>query len=203
MVDVAAASLADLLASLSALGRSMRDGVDPHRFLSGFSPRVERLIPHDRLVIDLLDEDGRTFSVFAEHAERGPRFSDPNPAERRLREAGFRSGVLVPLVAAGRVIGALVATSFARGVYTGEHLGAARQVADLIAPFIENVVRLERERRRRRRLLRALSALPQVLGQELERPRRSRRTPSGWRPRSAGPRAWSTSTRRSCSASRR
>ncbi|HSB78207.1 MAG TPA: sigma 54-interacting transcriptional regulator [Candidatus Methylomirabilis sp.] len=60
--------LADLLASLAAIGRSMQEEFDPRRFLSQFSAHIGRLIPHDRLVIDLLHEDGRTFSVFAEHA---------------------------------------------------------------------------------------------------------------------------------------
>jgi transcriptional regulator with GAF, ATPase, and Fis domain len=62
------ALLSDLLASLAAIGRSMREEFDPRRFLDEFSARIRRLIPHDRLVIDLLDEDGRTFTVFAEHA---------------------------------------------------------------------------------------------------------------------------------------
>ena len=63
--------LADLLASLAAIGRSMQEEFDPQRFLDEFSDRIRRLIPHDRLVIDLLDEDGRTFTVFAEHAPPG------------------------------------------------------------------------------------------------------------------------------------
>ena len=60
--------LADLLASLGAIGRSMQDRFDPRRFLGPFSERIQHLIPHDRLVIDYLEDDGRTFTVFAEHA---------------------------------------------------------------------------------------------------------------------------------------
>jgi len=63
--------LADLVASLAAIGRSMREEFDPQRFLEQFSARIQRLIPHERLVIDHLDEDGRTFTVFAEHAPPG------------------------------------------------------------------------------------------------------------------------------------
>ena len=63
--------LPGLLASLAAIGRSMQEEFDPQRFLDEFSAQVQRLIPHDRLVIDLLDEDRRTFTVFAEHAPPG------------------------------------------------------------------------------------------------------------------------------------
>ncbi|HEX7630232.1 MAG TPA: GAF domain-containing protein, partial [Candidatus Methylomirabilis sp.] len=66
--DETSTILADLLASLAAIGRSMQEEFDPQRFLDQFSDQIRRLIPHDRLVIDLLDEDGRTFTVFAEHA---------------------------------------------------------------------------------------------------------------------------------------
>jgi transcriptional regulator with GAF, ATPase, and Fis domain len=62
------AVLADLLASLAAIGRPLQEAFDPQRFLDEFSVRIRRLVPHDRLVLDLLDEDGRTFSVLAEHA---------------------------------------------------------------------------------------------------------------------------------------
>ena len=62
------AALADLLASLVAIGRSMQEEFDPQRFLDEFSDQLQRLILHDRLVIDLVDEECRTFTVFAEHA---------------------------------------------------------------------------------------------------------------------------------------
>src|SRR5215475_8989187 len=62
------AALADLVASLAALGRSMQEKFDPQRFLAEFSAKIQRLVPHDRLVLDYLDDDGRTFTVFAEHA---------------------------------------------------------------------------------------------------------------------------------------
>jgi GAF domain-containing protein len=58
----------DLVASLAAIGRSLRGVFDPQRFLGEFSAQIKPLIPHDRLVMDHLDEDGRTFTVFAEHA---------------------------------------------------------------------------------------------------------------------------------------
>jgi len=202
------AELADLLAFLVAIGRSMQEEFDPQRFLDQFSRQLRRLIPHDRLVIDVLDEDRRTFTVFAEHAPAvlrlhqdhyttafapqaryvasewilrsvfdgealrvddfpaDPRFADVNPFERRLQEAGIRSGLLVPLGSGGRVIGALVATALAAHAYAESQLATLIRIADLIGPFIENVVLLQRERRRRRRL-KALEGLTRALGASL------------------------------------
>jgi transcriptional regulator with GAF, ATPase, and Fis domain len=62
---------ADLLISLTAIGRAMEEKFDPRRFLEEFSQRIRGILPHDRLVIDLLDEDRPTFTVFAEHAPPG------------------------------------------------------------------------------------------------------------------------------------
>ena len=196
--------LADIVASLAAIGRSMREEFDPRRFLGQFSAQIQRIIPHDRLVIDLLDEDGRTFTVFAEHAPpeltlhqeyyttafdpqgryvaadwvlqnvfageamlvddftADPRFAAVNPFERRLQQAGLRAALLVPLESGGRIIGALAATSLTAGAYGDAQLTTFRQIANLIGPFIENVVLLQRERRRRRRL-RALAGLTHAL----------------------------------------
>jgi transcriptional regulator with GAF, ATPase, and Fis domain len=61
----------DLLVSLRAIGRAMQEKFEPQRFLDEFSAQIQRLIPHERLVVDHLDEDGRTFTVFAEHAPPG------------------------------------------------------------------------------------------------------------------------------------
>jgi len=199
----------DLLAALTAIGRAMQQQLDPRRFLEEFSQRLRGILPHDRLVVDHLDEEGRTFTVVAEHAPPGlllhdqhyttafapesryiveewvlrrvfggeamlvqdfaadPRHADLNPYERRLLAAGIRAGVMVPLESGGRVIGALVATSRTPRIYTPTHLAALRQIAALIAPFIQSTVLLHRERELRRRL-RAVGALTQVLGTSLD-----------------------------------
>src|SRR3990172_9504973 len=94
-----------------------------------------------------------------------PRFARPNAHEARVK-ATLRSALVVPLASGGRVIGALVFTSLAADAYTDAPLAAARQVADLIGPFIESTVLLHRERRRRRRL-QAIQRLTQVLGASL------------------------------------
>ncbi len=200
--------LSDLLESLAAMGRSMREAFDPQRFLDDFSARLQRILPHDRLVIDLLSEDSRTFTVFAEHAPPAlmlhqehyttmfdprrryvvgewvlqrvfageailvqdfasdSRFADTNPMEKRLIEAGIRSGLLMPMESGGRIIGAMVTTSLAPQTYRETHLATLRKIAGLIGPFVENVSLLQRERRRRKRL-RALEGLTAVLGSGL------------------------------------
>jgi Nif-specific regulatory protein len=187
----------------------MRAGLGPARFLSQFSAHLQHFLPHDRVVISHLDDDGRTFTIFAEHAVHGPllheghyttdfdprgryvvgewsirdvfagtallvedfagdpRFQALNPYEVRVAASGFRSAVVVPLRGGDRVVGVLATTSLAPRTYGPTELALAGQVADLIAPFIENVVLLERERRRRRRL-RALDGLTRALGGSLD-----------------------------------
>src|SRR5262245_37303284 len=177
-VHDASVVLADLVACLAAIGRSMEEAFDPRRFLAEFAARLQRLIPHDRLVIAHLDEDRRTFTVFAEHVESGPvlhaahyttgfspegrypigqgalaamfegdvvrldelrddyRFAIEGSVEHTVREAGFRSALLLPLHSGGRVIGGLAATSLSPGAYGADHEARGPQVADLIAPFI-------------------------------------------------------------------
>ena len=63
-------ALADpgVLVPLAAIGRAMQEDFDPKRFLGEFSESIREIVPHDRLVIDHLDEGGQTFTVFAEHA---------------------------------------------------------------------------------------------------------------------------------------
>jgi Nif-specific regulatory protein len=199
----------DLLVSLKAIGRAMQAEFEPRRFLDEFSAQIQRWIPHDRLVVDHLDEGGRTFTVFAEHAPPGlvlhdehytttyasharyivdewvlqfvfageallihdfathPHFSDANPFHRKMREKKIRSGILVPLESGGRVIGAMVATSLTSHAYGETHLATLRQLANLIAPFIQSTVLLHREREFHRRL-RAVGTLTEVLGTSLD-----------------------------------
>ena len=103
-------------------------------------------------VIDDLATDGRV-------ADR--------PAFRaKVAESGLRARLAVPLHAAGRIIGALIAMSGTAGIYAEAHASVCRQIADLIGPFVETVVALHRERRRRERL-NAATALPAILGASL------------------------------------
>ncbi len=203
------AGLADLLACVAAFGRSLQAKFEPQRFLAEFSSRAQRLVPHDRMMIACVEDEGRTFTVFAEDPGQGPpihegryttdfdpggrytpdqlgfatilagecqlvedlqtdpRFADATPDTLRPLKAGVRARITVPLYAGGRVIGAFVVASFTPGAYTDGHVATFRQIADLIAPFVENVVLLHRERRRRRRL-QAVTALAPVLGASLK-----------------------------------
>ena len=95
-----------------------------------------------------------------------PRFAPSGGEPSRVREVGLRSRLAVPMRSGGRIIGTFSATSYAPGLYREDHLAALCQIADLIAPFIENVVLLQRERRRRRRLT-ALTDLAGVFGASL------------------------------------
>src|SRR5438552_15148949 len=64
-------SLSDLLACVAAFGRSLDEIFDPTRFLAEFSARSQRLVPHDYMLIALREDDGQTYSIFAEYAVRG------------------------------------------------------------------------------------------------------------------------------------
>jgi hypothetical protein len=84
---------ADLLVSLTAIGRAMQKEFDPRRFLEEFSARLQGLIPHDRLVIDHLHEDGRSpFSQSMPHrASSSTRNTTPPPSNPR-RATSWMSG---------------------------------------------------------------------------------------------------------------
>jgi transcriptional regulator with GAF, ATPase, and Fis domain len=71
VVDLSGASLAALLQALAALGRTDPGQIDPHRVLDEVSGWLQGPVPHDRLVVALLDEGGRTFRIFGEHAAGG------------------------------------------------------------------------------------------------------------------------------------
>jgi Nif-specific regulatory protein len=65
------AALVELLPSLAAIARAMEEAFDPRRFLDAFCSQLRSLVPHDRVAIVYLDDERRTFSVFAEHAGPG------------------------------------------------------------------------------------------------------------------------------------
>jgi transcriptional regulator with GAF, ATPase, and Fis domain len=60
--------LGSIVGAAAARARAMTPEFDPGGFLQGFSGQLQGLIPHDRVTVLYLDEGGRTFSVFAEHA---------------------------------------------------------------------------------------------------------------------------------------
>src|SRR5256712_6251029 len=91
------------------------------------------------------------------------RFREATACREALDEAGLRATLAVPLFAGGRVGGALVVMSTTAGVYTEAHASARRQVADLIAPPLGNVVGPHKDAPRRERPV-AGTALVPVLG---------------------------------------
>jgi transcriptional regulator with GAF, ATPase, and Fis domain len=62
----------DLAGALAEIAVSLRDDTPPDRVLAELSALLQPVLPHDRLVVDHLDENRRTFRVFAEHVVRGP-----------------------------------------------------------------------------------------------------------------------------------
>ena len=68
---LAGTALVELLPSLAAIARAMEEEFDPRRFLDAFCTQLQPLVPHDRVSIVYLDDDRRTFSIFAEHAGPG------------------------------------------------------------------------------------------------------------------------------------
>jgi hypothetical protein len=73
---MAADGLSDLLACVAAFGRSLDDTFEPTRFLAEFSARAQRLVPHDRVLIERREDGGQTCSVFAAYAVSGSVLGD-------------------------------------------------------------------------------------------------------------------------------
>jgi len=65
----------DILACLEAIAGALHGEFQPRAFLADFSTALQPFVPHDRLGIGYLSDDGRSFSVFAEHG--GPGFLPP------------------------------------------------------------------------------------------------------------------------------
>jgi transcriptional regulator with GAF, ATPase, and Fis domain len=112
-------------------------------------------------------------SVFAGHPEVVPdmltdaRFTGRDGLRANIVEAGLRARLAVPLCAGGRVRGAFIAMSRTTRLYTDAHVSSCQRLADLVAPCVETLVELHRERRLRERL-KAATALPAILGTSLK-----------------------------------
>src|SRR5215467_5386046 len=96
-----------------------------------------------------------------------PASVDPAGWTEWTQATGFKARLSVPLYSGGRIVGGFFMASRTAGRFTDEHVSAARQIADLIGPFVENVVLLQMERRRRERL-QTISTLPPILGASLK-----------------------------------
>jgi transcriptional regulator with GAF, ATPase, and Fis domain len=60
-----------LLVCLEAMAKAINGEFQPQTFLGDLSAALHPLVPHDRLGIGYLGDERRTYSVFAEHGERG------------------------------------------------------------------------------------------------------------------------------------
>jgi len=125
--------------------------------------------PAGRYAADDWDLDAvfRGAALLIGDVQSDSRWVERSTARARLLEVGIRARVGVPLYAGGRIIGAFAVGSATPGLYRDDHVAACRQIADVIGPFVENVVLLHRERYRRRRL-RAVSTLSSILGGSLK-----------------------------------
>ncbi len=97
-----------------------------------------------------------------------PRWADSSPEERAFIEReGLRAGLLVALRVGGRVTGALVLASRRLGAYAASHLATAQQIADQLAPFVENL-RLYTTERRQRQQIEALNEIGRTITVSLD-----------------------------------
>src|SRR5215813_9422149 len=135
--------------------------LDFHNYTIGFDP--SQRFPRETAAIATIF-DGQSQLV----ADGGnlPPSIDPAGWNEWTQATGFKARLGVPLYSGGRIVGAFFMASRTTGAFTDEHVAAARQIADLIGPFVENVVLLQMERRRRERL-QTISTLPPVLGASL------------------------------------
>jgi transcriptional regulator with GAF, ATPase, and Fis domain len=70
-----------LPATPAELVRVMQASVEPRALLEAFSDAILEAVPHDRLVIAMLDEARHTGTIFAEHAVRGSAVGEPEYAK--------------------------------------------------------------------------------------------------------------------------
>src|SRR5262245_6049801 len=135
--------------------------LDFHNYTIAFDP--SQRFPRQTAVFGPIF-DGRA-QLVADGASL-PAAVDPAGWNEWTQATGFKARLGVPLYSGGRIVGAFFMASRTAGRFTDEHVGAARQIADLIGPFVENVVLLQMERRRRERL-HTISTLPPILGASL------------------------------------
>jgi two-component system response regulator HydG len=138
-------------------GPYLHDG----RYTTGFDPGG-RYVPDEWGLATVFAGDG----LMTEDVEGDADLAELPAARARLLRVGIRALIAVPLPSGARIIGAFLVGSATPGAFARDHLDTARRVADLIGPFIENIVAFRREQRRRSRL-EGLVGLMQVLGTSL------------------------------------
>jgi len=105
--------LSELLECVAAFGKSLDEPFDPARFLAEFSASTQRLVPHDYMLIALREDDGHTYSLFAEYTVGGSVRGDNQrytTAFERGGRAATESFALAPVFAGEAQLIADVAT---------------------------------------------------------------------------------------------
>jgi transcriptional regulator with GAF, ATPase, and Fis domain len=151
--------------TFSAFARSINGpdvALDFHNYTIAFDP--SQRFPRETAAF------GPVFDGHAQLIADGaslPASVDPAGWTAWAAATGFKARIGVPLYAGGRIVGAFFTASRTPGRFGDEHVGAARQIADLVGPLVENVVLLQSERRRRERL-QTISTLPPILAASLK-----------------------------------
>jgi Nif-specific regulatory protein len=135
--------------------------LDFHNYTIAFDP--SQRFPRETAALGPIF-DGHA-QLIADDASR-PASADAAGWAAWTEATGFEGRIGVPLYSGGRIVGAFLMATRTPGRFSAEHVAAVRQVADLIGPFVENVVLLQRERRRRERL-QTISGLPAILAASL------------------------------------
>lgn len=187
----------EALTTLNRIVQALNATLNVEEVFEVVAEQLADLIPHDRASIALPDETQTSFTVFTLVADResapargvkipltdtaaapdvlaGQPHITPDlaleteyPAERLLYESGYRSRVNVPLIAGGRVIGALNLASTRSNAFGPADLPLLEQVAADLAAALEKA-RLHAAQRRRAERMAQLQAISQRIAGSLE-----------------------------------
>ena len=161
---------------ISEISRIITSTLDIGEVYERFGEELRKLVPFDRMVIITADEDVGVITVRYIYGQQlygrsapfthplqdsqiqlmiskgGPLILDePRPdsqyqVEREAFRLGIRSGIMAPLVSKSRIIGAITLRSLQPGLYGLREQTIIEQLANHIAPAIENAVLFQEAR---------------------------------------------------------
>jgi signal transduction histidine kinase len=160
------------LAARHAITQALVASLEVAEVFPVFAEAARALVPHDRVGVALLSDDGtalerlavaahdqrqvtwgdrvrlrdtglrvvieRDQGLWCADAQHDPRVALPHD-RAAVRREGIRSAICVPLRAKGRAFGVLTFACAEPNRYSEQALHAAQQIADQIAPFLDNV----------------------------------------------------------------
>ena len=126
-----------------------------------FALEVKKLVDFDRITINIIDQGAQTYlhKYLWGPSQVGRKQGDIMPLEgswtqqvmqtkqaliREDTSYGFRSGIAVPLISKGSVIGSLFLRSWQVGGYGSKEQAILERLASQIAPAIQNAVLFEK-----------------------------------------------------------